>query len=137
MGLIEGLVAYLLTQAPITSVIAGGNSIQPIPAPVDAASYPAIVYQMPSDIPDYTLTGPAGLSHSRIMFSCLVSYGPGSYLTAHNLGLAVKDALSGYIGTLPDGPRVFFAEVVNVTDVFQPDALLSATNVSVLFHYAD
>src|ERR1039458_6646357 len=114
MGLIEGIVAYLLTQEPITAIIAGGDSIQPIPAPVDAASYPAIVYQMPSDIPDYTLTGPAGLSHARILFSCLASYGPGSYLTAHNLGLAVKEALSGYKGTLPGGPQVYFSEVANV-----------------------
>ena len=136
-SLIEGIVAYLLTQEPVTSVIAGGNSILPVPAPTDPAEFPAIVYQQPSDVPDYVLSGPVGLSHARVLFSCLATYGPGSYGTAHNLGLAVKAALSGYQGTLPDGPQVWFAEVVNVTDVFQPDALLSSTNVSVMFHYAD
>jgi hypothetical protein len=65
----------------------------------------------------------------------LASFGPGSYLTAHSLGLAVKAAFSGYMGTLPGGPKVWFAEVVNVTDLFNPDALLSSTNVSVILTY--
>jgi hypothetical protein len=133
--LITGIVALLLTETAITSIIAGGNSIQPIPAPVEASLFPAIVYQVVSDQDDMTLTGSAGLAHARILFSCHASFGPGSYLIAHNLGVAVKAALNGYQGFLPSGPQVFFADVPNVTDLFQSDALLSTTNVSVIFDY--
>lgn len=136
-NLVQGLVAYLLEQSAITSVIAGGNSIQPIPAPVDADLYPCITYQVVSDVPGYTLSGQDGVTHARILFSCLASYGSGSYTLAHNLALAIKAALSGYSGTLPDGTVVSFTRVTNLTDMYQSDALLSASNISVLITYRD
>ena len=133
--LIEGIVALLLAEAPITAIVAGGNSIQPIPAPVEISLFPAIVYQAVSDRDEMTLTGSSGVAHARILFSCHACFGPGSYLIAHKLGLAVKAALNGYQGFLPGGPQVFFADVVNLTDLYQSDALLSTTNVSVLVDY--
>jgi len=133
--LIEGIVALLLTETAITSVIAGGNSIQPIPAPVEASLFPAIVYQLVSDSDEMTLTGSSGVGHARVLFSCHASFGPGSYLVAHSLAVALKAALNGYQGFLPSGPQVFFAEVASVTDLFQSQALLSTSNVSVLFSY--
>jgi hypothetical protein len=133
--LITGIVALLLTETAITSSIAGGNSIQPIPAPVEASLFPAIVYQVVSDHDEMTLTGSSGVGHARVLFSCHASFGPGSYMTSHNLAVAIKAALNGYQGFLPSGPQVFFADVQNVTDVFQPNALLSTTNVSVLLDY--
>jgi hypothetical protein len=133
--LIEGIVALLLTKTAITAVIAGGNSIGPIPTPVEASAFPAITYQMPSDHDEMTLSGSSGVGHCRILFSCQAAFGPGSYLTAHKLGVALKAALNGYMGFLPGGPQVFFADVVNVTDLYQSDAELSVTNVSVLFDY--
>lgn len=136
-NLVQGLVAYLLTQSAITAIIAGGDSIQPIPAPVDADLYPCIAYQVVSDVPGYTLSDQDGVTHARILFSCLASYGSGSYTLAHGLALAVKAALSGYSGTLPDGTVVSFIKVANLTDMYQSDALLSATNISVLVAYQD
>ncbi|MGA2650418.1 MAG: hypothetical protein ABSF28_07835 [Terracidiphilus sp.] len=133
MSLTNGIVAYLLTQPAVTDIV--GDSIQPIPAPVEATLFPCIAYQVVSDITDYDISEPIGMAHARVLFSCLASFGPGSYLTAHSLGLAVKAAFSGYMGTLPGGPKVWFAEVVNVTDLFNPDALLSSTNVSVILTY--
>jgi len=133
--LVSGVVAYLLTLPSITSTIAGGTSIQPIPTPVEASLLPAIVYQVVSDHDEMTLTGSSGVAHARILYSCHATYGPGSYGVAHSLGLAIKAALNGYQGFLPSGPQVFFADVVNVTDLYQPDALLSTTNVSVLIDY--
>lgn len=135
MDLITGIVAYLLTQTSITTLLAGGNSIQPLPAPVEAALFPAVVYQVVSDHDEMTLTGSSGVGHARILFSCHATFGPGSYLIAHNIAVAIKAALNGYQGILPIGPQVFFADVQNVTDLFQSDALLSTTNVSVLFSY--
>ena len=137
MSLISGIVAYLLSQSSVTAIIAGGNSIQPIPAPVQASLFPCIAYQVVSDVTDYDLAGPIGMAHARILFSCLASFGPGSYITAHNLALTIKEAFSGYMGTLPSGPQVWVAEVVNVTDGYQSDAVLSSTNGSVLLTYVE
>lgn len=132
--LTTGVVQFLLEQSPITAIV--GNAIQPIPAPANMTG-PVVTYQMVSDVPDYTLTGTAGLSHSRIVFDCLAPYNPGGYLVARNLALAVKSAISGYEGPLPDGTQVYIAEVVNVTDNFDNDSLLSRSSVHVLFTYSD
>jgi len=130
--LTTGLVQFLLAQAPITALV--GNAIQPIPA---TEPYPCITYQMVSDVPQYTLTGTAGLSQARIVFDCFATNSKGGYLVARNIALAVKAALSGYSGTLSDGTRIFFCEVVNVTDNFDNDALLSRSSVHVLVTYSD
>ena len=141
--LTTGLVQYLLTQIDVTYLIAQGNAIQPIPAPAqmtDTAGnplYPCITVQMASDVPDYTLTGTAGLSTTRIVFDCLAQQNPGGYLVARNLALAVKAALSGFQGILPDGTEVFMAEVVNVVDLYSPDAMLSHCSVHVMVTYSD
>lgn len=133
--LTNGLVAYLLEQSAITSIV--GTAIQPIPAPADMSGYPCITYQMASDVPEYTLTGTAGLSTTRIVFDCLAPFNPGGYLIARSMALAVKAALSGFEGNLPDGTKVFIAEVVNVTDNFDNDALLSRSTVHVSVVYSD
>lgn len=141
--LTSGLVAYLLTQTSVTSLLAQGNAIQPIPVPVELTDtsgnplYPCITYQMASDVPEYTLTGTAGMSQARVVLDCLAPLNPGGYLVARNIALAVKAALSGFQGTLPDGTRVWFAEVVNVVDLFSPDALLSHSSVHALITYLD
>jgi len=141
--LTTGLVQYLLTQPAVSYQLAQGNAIQPIPAPAqmtDTAGnplYPCITVQMASDVPDYTLTGTAGLSTTRIVFDCLAQQIPGGYLVARNIALAVKAALSGFQGILPDGTEVFMAEVVNVVDLYSPDAMLSHCSVHVLVVYSD
>jgi hypothetical protein len=103
----------------------------------DMNGYPCVTYQTASDVPEYTLTGTAGLSTTRIVFDCLAPFNPGGYLIAKTLALAVKAALSGYEGTLPDGTKVFIAEVANVTDNFDNDALFSRSSVHVSFVYSD
>jgi hypothetical protein len=133
--LTTGIVQYLLTQSSVTSSIAGGNAIQPLPSPTDPSQYPCIVYQQVSETPDYSLTGNIGLAHSRVVFDVLAPQAQGGYLTAKTIALAVKQTFDGYEGTLPDGTRVFISEVVSVQDGFQADALLSRTTVHVMFHY--
>lgn len=137
MSLTRGIVQYLLQQPSITSIVASGNRVMPVPSPADLSNYPAVVYSMISDSPDYTLFGDSGLSHARILFDCLASTSNGGYITAHNLALAVKAALSGYSGVLPDGTSVYFAEVLSVDDGYQADAELSRTSVHIMFHYQE
>ena len=135
--LTTGIVSLLLAQISITSLLAGNNAIQPIPAPVDQSGFPCITYQQVSDVPDYTVDGTVGMSHSRIVFDCLAPQNPGGYLIARSIALAVKAVLSGYQGKLSDGTQVFFAEVVNLTDNFDSDAMLSRSSVHVLLTYSD
>ena len=134
--LTTGIVNLLLQQTAITNVVAGGNAVMPIPAPVDMSQYPCITYQVASDHPEeYTLNGPADVNQARIVFDCLAPYNNGGYLVARGLALAIKQALSGYSGTLSDGTRVLVAEIVNATDSFQNDALLNRSSVHVMFTY--
>ena len=136
--LTTGVVQYLLAQTDITANVANGNCIMPIPAPADISLYPCITYQVASDTVDaYTLAdGEDNLNKARIVFDCFVpTIKGGSYLKARYLALAIKKALSGYSGTLSDGTRVFIAEIVNASDGFQNDAMLSRSTVHVMFTY--
>jgi hypothetical protein len=133
--LTNGIVAYLLTQPSITTIV--GQSIQPIPAPVEMDEYPAIVYQVASDVPSDTGDQPDGVTRARIVFDCLAPYGSGGYLIARSLALAVKRALSGYSGVLPDGTNVSRTRIVNSTDNFDDNAKLSRSSVHVMFTYSD
>jgi len=129
--LTNGVVAYLLAQEPVTSIV--NHSIQPIPAPEDLSQYPLITYQCPSDVSENANDGPVGVATSRIVFDCKAL----RYLDARNLALAVKAALNGYSGTLPDGTRVFLAESVNLVDRWEDGSRISCTAVHVLFQYKD
>jgi hypothetical protein len=139
--LITGVANLLLQQAAITSVIAGGNALQPIPAPVDQNStddqYPCITYQVVSDraLDRTTSNGATDTRECRIVFDCLASLNPGGYGIVQGLAQAIVTALDGYTGTLNDGTLVYTAEVVNVVDSFQNDAFLSCTAVHVMFVY--
>lgn len=129
--LTNGVVEYLIGQAPISSVV--GNRIQPIPAPEDLSQYPCIAYQSPSDVSESANDGPVGVATSRIIFDCKAA----RYLDARNLALAVKAALNGYSGILPDGTQVFLAESVNLVDRWEDGSRISCTAVHVLFQYGD
>ena len=129
--LTNGVVAYLLTQIAITAIV--NQSIQPIPAPEDLSLYPLITYQSPSDVSDNANDGPVGVATSRIVFDCKAL----RYLDARNLALAVKAALNGYSGTLPNGTRVFLAQSVNLVDRWEDGSRISCTAVHVLFQYKD
>ncbi|MDR3746838.1 MAG: DUF3168 domain-containing protein [Acidobacteriota bacterium] len=129
--LTNGVVAYLLAQEPVTSIV--NQSIQPIPSPEDLSQYPLITYQSPSDVSDNANDGPVGVATSRIVFDCKAL----RYLDARNLALAVKAALNGYSGTLPNGTVVFLAQSVNLVDRWEDGSRISCTAVHVLFQYKD
>ena len=129
--LTNGVVAYLLAQEPVTSIV--NQRIQPIPAPEDLSQYPLITYQSPSDVSDNANDGPVGVATSRIVFECKAL----RYLDARNLALAVKAALNGYSGTLPNGTRVFLAQSVNLVDRWEDGSRISCTALHVLFQYKD
>ncbi len=124
------LVAYLLTQSSITSIVS--TRIQPIPAPEDLSQYPVVTYQQASYVPEYTSDGSINVSKSRIVFECHAV----RYLDAHTLADALTQIFSGYAGTLPNGTVVYLAEIVNRQDQFNTDARIYSATVHVLVQYA-
>ena len=129
--LIDGLVAYLLTQPSITSVV--GERIQPIPATEDFAKNPGITIQCSSDISDDANDGPVGVAEARVIFDCLAP----RYLVAHNLARALKSVLNCYSGTLPDGTVIQHVKSANLVDRFEDGSRVSCTSFHALITYSD
>jgi hypothetical protein len=129
--LFQGLVAYLSLTANVTAYC--GNSIQPIPAPANLEEYPALTMQTASDVSGYTLTGLDGVTTSRVVFNCIAQ----QYGDARGLALAVKAALSGYSGTLPNGTQIFQSRIVNMQDGYDDGSRLSTSSVHALIAYSD
>jgi len=129
--LLTDIVAYLLTQSAITSVV--DNRIQPIPAPVDLSQYPCITYQSPSYVPQYANNGPVGVSDTRVVYDCLAP----SYLAARSLAETLAAALSGFSGTLTSGARIFETEIVNILDRWDDGSKISCSQVHIIFTYAE
>ena len=128
--LLTDVVAYLLTQTAITSVVS--NRIQPIPAPVDMSQYPCIVYQSPSYVPEYANNGPVGVSDTRVVYDCLAP----TYLTARSLAETLAATMSSYTGTLPNGTRIFETEIANILDRWDDGSKISCSQVHIIFTYA-
>jgi hypothetical protein len=131
MMLTSGLVAYLLTQTSITDVV--GERIQPIPAPEDLSQYPCITYQGSSDVSEDANDGPVGVAEARIIFDCLAL----RYLDARGLAEALKTALNGYSGALPDGTRIFRVKSANLVDRWEDGSYISCTSFHALIQYGD
>jgi hypothetical protein len=127
----EGLVAFLLNQSPVTTVV--GDRIQPVPAPEDLAQYPLITHQSPSDVPqDMNCDGPSGVTEMRIVLDCLAV----RYVDARSLARSVKSLLNAYAGTFPDGTRIYSTRV-NLVDRFNDGSRVYCTSVHVLAQYED
>jgi hypothetical protein len=129
--ILTDVVAYLLLQDSITTVVA--NRIQPIPAPVDLTQYPCIVFNSPSYVPEYANNGVVGVSNTRIVFDCLAV----TYLVARSLAETLAATLSAFTGTLPNGTRVFEAEVVNILDRWDDGSKISCSQVHIIFTYSE
>ena len=129
--LTDGLVTFLNAQPAVNALAAG--RIAPPPAPEDLSDYPCITYQRASYKPDYTTDGPVNLSETRVVFDCFAV----RYLDARNLAEAIRLALSGYTGVLPDGTRVYEAEVANLSDLFNTGSRISCTSIHVLFQHSE
>jgi len=79
------------------------------------------------------MDGPAGVCTGRIIFDCLAL----RYIDARNLALALKAALNGYSGTLPDGTQVIRIKSANLVDRWNDGSRVSCTSLHALFQYGD
>jgi Protein of unknown function (DUF3168) len=127
----EGFVPFLAQQFTISTI--AGDRIQPIPAPEDLSQYPLITYQAVSDRPmDQNCDGPSGVTEMRIVFDCLAK----RYLDARTLARAVKAALNGFKGALPDGSYIEDVQT-GMVDRFEDGSRIYCTSVHALVRYRD
>jgi hypothetical protein len=60
-----------------------------------------------------------------------------SYLAARSLAETLAASLSGFTGTLPEGTRVFEAEIANILDRWDDGSKISCSQVHIIFTYAE
>jgi hypothetical protein len=110
----QGLVT-LLTGAPgVTELVA--DRIYPVQGPPDNPTYPFITYLVAAGNSDYALDGTEARM-KRIQFDSWSL----SSLTNLQILTALRNVLTGFVGTLPDGTRVLFAARVNEMSDFDND----------------
>lgn len=104
----EDLVAWLKTRPLVNDLVLG--RIYPMVLPQDP-TFPALVYQRVSAVREESQSGPSGLAHPRIQFSCWGA----EYPAAKRLSEALRKTLDGFNGTM-NGRRVFRCKVENDID---------------------
>lgn len=129
MTIEEGLVAFVLAQSAITTLI--GTRIMPSPLRQNAA-LPAISYQLISVADDILHDGPQGLPDARIQLDCWAD----TYAGAKALAAVVKTAVHAYAG-LMGTVNVQRAKVENVVDGFEPNTGRQRVVMDVMLMYQE
>lgn len=111
----QGLVALLTANAALTALI--GTRLYPVQGPPDNPVFPYITYQDVTASSEYNLDS----TETRKTLIQFDIWGT-SYLTGKIIANALRNALSGYQGTLTDGTRVLFARRGNYLDNFDVDS---------------
>lgn len=112
-----GLVSLLNGTSAITNLCAG--RIYPVVMP-ELGQPPCIVYQLVSSVSQYSNDGPSGFVTARMQLTAWAA----SYADAKALDAAVRAALDGYTGTLPDGTDVANVLIDNGLDYYEKDSRL-------------
>ena len=129
MTIEEGLVAYVLAQSAITTLI--GTRIMPAPLRQES-SLPAISYQLISVRDDVLHDGPQGLPDARIQLDCWAD----TYAGAKTLAAAIKTAVHAYRG-LMGTVNVQRAKVENIVDGFEVNTGRQRVIMDVLLMYQE
>lgn len=111
----QGLVALLTENAGVNSLVS--DRIYPVQGPPDNPTYPFITYLVAAGNGDYALDGTEARM-KRIQFDTWSL----SSLTNLQILTAVRNVLTAYVGTLPDGTLVLFAARVNEMSDFDNDS---------------
>ena len=117
-----------------------GNAIQPIPAPEDLKLYPCVTYQVVSytDLDDLD-DGSAWGEQQRIIYTCWsqAAQDGGTYQQANTIRKAVRTALEGFSGELPDGTHVFMTKIDGKEDFFESESRQYRCVLHILVQYSD
>ena len=110
-----------------TSVTLVGSRVYAVVAPQDVLS-PYLVFTRISDVPDYTLEGPSGLSVCRVQFTAV----SGTFGSARDVIAQLEAALSGFRGVMGGlSVGAVFKELE--TDSYDPDGLLYQSIADYMF----
>jgi len=131
----QGFYARVAANSGVQAIIGNPARFYPVILP-ESPTYPCASYQVISDVPEYTLDLTAGVSQKRIQVDTW-SGGPdaASYLDAKNAQAAIRAALEGFRGQLPDGTWVTGILVANAKDEYEQDARAYRTSTDFLVFY--
>lgn len=110
----QGLVTLLTETIGVTELVA--DRIYPVQGPPDDPTYPFITYLVAAGNSDYALDGTEARM-KRIQFDSWSL----SSLTNLQILTALRNVLTGFVGTLPDGTIVLFAARLNEMSDFDND----------------
>ena len=139
-GYAQGLPAIKTQQLQAVNALIG-TRFYPVVLP-ENPTWPCASYQLISDTPGYSLSGPSGLDVKRIQIDAW-SGGPtnASFLVAKQIALAIRLLLAGskstpyFAGKLPDGSRVAAILVAGSHDSFEQDARAYRSSVDYMIHF--
>lgn len=109
----QGLVTYLLANAGLTALI--GNRLHDLVLP-QSATVPAVVWQLISNPPEQTHSGPSQLAHPRYQFACWAK----TTLEAAQTARALRLALNGYTGMM-GSEETYATFLLDSHDFFDPE----------------
>lgn len=128
----SGLREQLLTIAGVTAVI--GQRLYPVLAPVDLSNYPCATMQTASYTPNYTATpGSTGLAQKRIVLNVYSA----NYADVRTVIEAIRAAMSGFQGALPDGSIVQLCRIANAQDFYEGDSRLYRGALHLLIQFQE
>ena len=127
----DGLYQYLLAQTTITALV--GPSGIFMNTVTENAHDPAICFSKISSQPDSTNDGPSGLNFRRYQFESYSS----SFVKCLQVDAAVRIALDGFSGFLPNGQRVYNIMRDNEIDGFDDISGNSRTITDYFIHFAE
>jgi hypothetical protein len=125
----DGLRAFLMQQPHVRDAVVDGDKVRIYPAVLpQAGKYPALTYQLVTDLPQHHVAGRSSLEFARVQLGVYdTEYKPARRLAAH-----VVNAVSGFRGMMGtvqvyestvEGPRHFFLADLKLHEL-QLDVLL-------------
>ncbi len=128
--LLAGLVAQLNATVALTAVC--GQSIMPPPAPDNLSEYPALTYERITWKEQYDLAGQVSLCDSTVVLTCIAA----QYSQCEAMVLAIRNAFSGFRGTLPNGVVVYLTQIVAMHDLWEPNNQMQSIAVHLQITFA-
>ena len=125
----DGLRAFLMQQPFVRDAVVEGSKARIYPGVLlQAGKYPALTYQLVTDLPQHHMTGRSSLEFARVQVGVYDT----EYKPARRLASQVVNAVSGYRGRMGsvtvyeatvEGPRHFFLSDLKLHEL-QLDVLL-------------
>lgn len=125
----DGIYSLLLDNSSIVSLVS--TRIYPVNLPEDVDLFPCITFQRITTTPEYTMDGPLGLEKVRVQIDAW-SF---DYGEVKAVAEALRIALDGFSGSLPNGAVVLNTWRDNSTDYVEKESRLARVQTDFVFQY--